>query len=96
MQDFLRRIARHYDIPLQLASFLSMLIIHEFVTSNRIYEELGTTECRQLAFRLRKAVPDLTLHSRRFVGYWLEPAERTALATKFNKPAKVSKVVLKG
>lgn len=90
------RVARHYDVPIQLASFLSLLIINECVTSRRIYDELGTTECRQLAYRLRKAVPTLTLHARRTVGYWLDPDARKELADLFAivLPAKGVKVVL--
>lgn len=78
-----RRISRQYNIPLQLASFLSLLIVYECVTTRRIYDELGTTECRQLAFRLRKAVPTLTLNSRRFIGYWLSHSQRASIAYAF-------------
>lgn len=81
--DLPRRIAREFDIPLQLAQFLSLLILNEFVTTRRVYDDLGTTECRALAFRLRKAVPSVTLNSRRFIGYWLTPNQRSELASTF-------------
>lgn len=78
-----RRIASTYNIPLQTAQFLSLLILNEFVTTRRVYDELGTTECRAIAFRLRKAVPGLTLNSRRLIGYWLTPSQRANLAKTF-------------
>lgn len=81
--DLPRRIAREFDIPLQLAQFLSLLILNEFVTTRRVYDDLGTTECRALAFRLRKAVPSVTLNSRRFIGYWLTSNQRSELASTF-------------
>lgn len=78
-----RRIARHYDVNLRVAEFLSLLIVHEFVTTARVYDELGTVECRQLAWRLRRAVPEVELNSRRSIGYWLTPHQRSELADTF-------------
>ena len=89
--DLTSRLARHYDIPLQLAKFLSLLIVYECVTTRCLYDELGTTECRQLLYRMRKAVPSLTINSRRLVGYWLAPEVRVFLADQFRDPdAKVA------
>lgn len=83
METLARRLSSHFNLPLQTAQFLSLLILNEFVTTRRVYDDLGTTECRALAFRLRKAVPSVTLNSRRFIGYWLSPSQRTELAATF-------------
>lgn len=81
--DLPRRLARHYNLSLHQAKFLAMLVLYECVTAHRAYEELRTTECRRLAFCVRNAIPSLTIHSRRFVGYWLTPEDRGALARAF-------------
>lgn len=82
------QIARAYNIPLQLASFFSLLILYDCVTCARVYEALGTVEGRQLAHRLRnylkERMPDATVHSRRMVGYWLDDATRAKLVEKFH------------
>mgnify|MGYP001617366158 CR=1 FL=1 len=82
-----RRVACHFDISYQLAQFFRLLVVYEFVTTRRVYDELGTAEIRTLAFRLRKAVPDLELNSRRSIGYWLPPGQRTEFAEQFGLEA---------
>lgn len=86
--DLANKLARKFDITLQQAKFFALLISYECVTCKRVYQEMGTVEGRQLAFRLRarlkEVMPDAVIHSRRMVGYWLDEATRAALLVQYN------------
>ena len=83
--DLPRRIAMHYDLPLQVASFFALLIISECITPESVVC-IGQVDIRMLAHKLRRALEntDIEVKSRRTIGYWLDADIRRVLADKFN------------
>lgn len=79
------RIARCYDLPLQVSSFFALLILSEYLTQESI-SSMGQVDIKVLAHRLRKALTgkNIEIRSRRTMGYWLDDDVRRQLATKFN------------
>lgn len=80
-----RRIAMHYDLPLQVASFLALLILSENVTPESV-SSIGDGSIYMMVHRLRGALKDtdIEIKSRRTIGYWLDADVRRILADKFN------------
>ncbi len=82
------KLARHYNLPLQVSSFLALLIVSESITAEHAFQSLGQVEAKSLAHRLRAAMKSqgdkaIEIHSRRSVGYWLDDETRRSLAAKF-------------
>ncbi len=78
------RLARHYDLPLQVSSFFALLILSECITDQSVLC-LGQVEARVLAHKLRRKLQgsDIKICSRRSVGYWLDDDTRRLLAKQF-------------
>jgi hypothetical protein len=84
-RDLPMRIARCYDLPLQVSSFFALLILSECITQQSV-SSLGQVDVRILAHKLRRALQgtDIEVRSRRTIGYWLDDDVRRSLASKFN------------
>mgnify|MGYP005813248141 CR=1 FL=1 len=82
--DLPRRLAQKYKLPLQVAAFFSLLIEADCVTVDLAYRQIGSVECRQLTYRLRQRLkdvtPQITIHRQNAVGYWLDEDTRSMLA----------------
>ncbi len=91
-QDLPGRIARHFDLPLQVSSFFALLILSECITTEVSFESMGDVDARALAHRLRRALDgtDIEVRSRRSIGYWLDISTRRLLAAKFGVELGVS------
>ncbi len=83
--DLPRRIARHYDLSLQVSSFFALLILSEIITDQSVLS-LGQVDVRTMAYKLRRGLKDsnIEIRSRRAVGYWLDHDTRRELAKQFN------------
>lgn len=85
--DLQTRLARHYGLPLQVASFFAILILSENTTAASTFKEMGSVDVRGLIHKLRKALkisaPLIEIQSKRAVGYWLDDDTRRALAFSF-------------
>lgn len=88
-EDTLRlRIARRYDVSLQVASFFALLILSEGITEQALRNTMGEVDIHNLVYRLRRALEHRgktadIIKSRRAVGYWLDFDVRMALAAEF-------------
>jgi hypothetical protein len=84
-KKLVRRLAHRFDVPLQVASFLLLLIKNEIVDANLVYDELGAVDLRGLAYKLRKGLknkhPDVMIQSRKRIGYWLPDTHRKQFHT---------------
>ncbi len=85
--DLPRRVACHFDLPLQVSSFFSLLILFEYINDDVVFLNMGDVCSKKLAHKLRRALPDIDIRCRNNVGYWLTPEARRELAVRFNLAA---------
>ena len=71
------RLAEVFQLPTMLGNLMGLLMARPTVT-NAMLRKL-TPKPKAAVFRLRKYVPGVEIHSRRYVGYWIEDKDKARI-----------------
>ena len=74
MADDDMRLAEAFQLTPMLSNLLGLLMGRATVT-NAMLRRL-TPKPKAAVFRLRKHIPGIEIHSRRYVGYWIEDGDK--------------------
>lgn len=80
-KDGVRAVQRRFKLPNLMAALLYELLVDE-LKSNEELLEVGIQHPQLSIQRLRKMLK-VTIHARRFTGYWIDPEDRARLVEEF-------------
>jgi hypothetical protein len=80
MEALIRRLLIKYpELSPRAAKFFALLLLSETVILPDIGAKLGEVRARELAYALRRVFPEMPLHCKRGVGYFLDETYRRAM-----------------
>ena len=76
--DEIMQLGEVFQLPTMLSNLLGLLLARPTVTNAMIRQKL-TPKPKAAIFRLRKFIPGIDIHSRRYVGYWIEDKDKARI-----------------
>jgi len=67
-----------FQLPPKMGDLLGLLLAMPTVT-NKMIRQRVTPKPKAAIFRLRQLLPGVEIHSRRYVGYWIEDKDKARI-----------------